>query len=198
MPDLRPGGALVERVPQWSPTDGVLCGSAHGFDSDLFGQPDLLLLGIRGPTGARDVFIATGQQTPNEALPFIGVTTSSTHGIVDTAAQEGLIGKDALLRLFEALRSHGLRGRWTGKTSEARGIGGKAATVGVVQVPVGLGGVPGVLELAVVADNVPLGEPSARPEGPSGPWRKLFAHARYWRELLDAYTSFRAPGCRCH
>ena len=105
---------------------------------------------------ASTAFIAAAPAKDDELLPVIGVTTSSTHGIVDTAAQEGLIGRSALLRLFEALRTHGLRGRWTGKTSEARGIGGKAATVGVVQVPVGLGGVPGVMELTVVADNVPL------------------------------------------
>ena len=49
--------------------------------------------------------------------PFVGVITSSAKAIVDTAAQDGLIGRPALLRLFDALRSFGLKGRWTGEAS---------------------------------------------------------------------------------
>ena len=56
----------------------------------------------------------------SSAVPFVGVITSSAEAIVDTAAQEGLIGRPALLRLFEALRKFGLKGRWTGEASEAR------------------------------------------------------------------------------
>ena len=89
-------------------------------------------------------------------VPFVGVITSSAEAIVDTAAQEGLIGRPALLRLFEALRKFGLKGRWTGEASEARGIGGAAKTLGVVEVPVGIGRVPGVVALTVVTEDVPF------------------------------------------
>ncbi|CAE7422825.1 C15C7.7, partial [Symbiodinium pilosum] len=89
-------------------------------------------------------------------VPFVGVITSSAEAIVDTAAQEGLIGRPALLRLFEALRKFGLKGRWTGEASEARGIGGAAKTLGVVEVPVGIGRVPGVVALTVVTEDVIL------------------------------------------
>ena len=89
-------------------------------------------------------------------VPFVGVITSSAEAIVDTAAQEGLIGRPALLRLFEALRKFGLKGRWMGEASEARGIGGAAKTLGVVEVPVGIGRVPGVVALTVVTEDVPF------------------------------------------
>ena len=47
--------------------------------------------------------------------PFVGMITSSAEAIVDTAAQDGLIGRPALLRLFG---SFGLKGRWTGEASQ--------------------------------------------------------------------------------
>ena len=84
------------------------------------------------------------------------MTTSPQLGLVDTAAQEGLIGREALLRLAEELRGHGLRIKWTGKSSQARGIGGTATTVGVCELPIGLGGVSGVLEVTVIAQDAPL------------------------------------------
>ena len=57
---------------------------------------------------------------------------------------------------FEALRKFGLKGPWTGEASEARGIGGVAKIIGVVEVPVGVGQVPGVVALTVVAEDVPF------------------------------------------
>ena len=103
-----------------------------------------------------------GTDMPEETaaeIPLIGVTTSPQLGLVDTAAQEGLIGREALLRLAEELRGHGLRIKWTGKSSRARGIrgiGGTATTVGVCELPIGLGGVSGVLEVTVIAQDAPL------------------------------------------
>ena len=91
-----------------------------------------------------------------QELPFVGVSTSSNMGLVDTAAQEGLIGRPALLRLADTLRKQGLRIHWTGRESQASGIGGKATTVGVCEIPIGLGKVSGVLEVTVVAEDVPL------------------------------------------
>ena len=87
---------------------------------------------------------------------FVGVTTADHQALVDTCAQEGLIGKPALLRLCDALRAQGLRCLWLDKVAAARGIGGSAKTVGVVELPLGLAGVSGVLEATVVAEDVPL------------------------------------------
>ena len=72
---------------------------------------------------------------------FHGLTTRSEHGIVDTAAQGGLIGRESLQRLEEALGRHGLKVLRSEKEAQARGIGGKAHVCGVVEVPVGIAGV---------------------------------------------------------
>ncbi|CAE7818610.1 RE1 [Symbiodinium sp. CCMP2592] len=85
---------------------------------------------------------------------FIGVVTSSTEGIVDTA--DGLIGKPAMLRLTEALRSRGLKIRWNGKRAQATGVGGKATVIGVVEAPVGIAGINGLLEMTVVQEDIPM------------------------------------------
>ena len=89
-------------------------------------------------------------------LQFCGVTTHGEFGLVDTAAQSGLIGIGALDRLNTALGEHGLKAKWTNKAGNARGVGGEAKCKGVVEIPLGVGGVCGVLEATVVQEDVPL------------------------------------------
>lgn len=87
---------------------------------------------------------------------FHGIVTHASHGIVDTAAEGGLIGSQALQRLEVDLRKRGLKVVWTPKTSSAKGVGGQAKTLGVVMVPIGIGGLSGVLECTVVEGDVPF------------------------------------------
>ena len=87
---------------------------------------------------------------------FCGITTLAEHGVVDTAAEGGLIGSVALERLQQQLRKHGLQGKWTGKQSSAKGVGGQAKAHGVILLPLGVGGVNGILETTVVEGDVPL------------------------------------------
>eukprot|EP00435_Cladocopium_sp_Y103_P005310 s22_g1.t1 len=82
--------------------------------------------------------------------------TRSEHGVVDAAAQGGLIGQASLQRLEEAFKRFGLKVLRTNKESQARGIGGKAQVCGVVEIPVGIGGINGLIECTVVEDEVPL------------------------------------------
>ena len=91
-----------------------------------------------------------------DPVSFVGVTTSSTEGIVDTAAQDGLIGKPAMLRLVEELRRRGMKIRWNGKRAQATGVGGKATVIGVVEAPVGIAGINGLLEMTVVQEDIPM------------------------------------------
>ncbi|CAE7498867.1 TY1B-DR1 [Symbiodinium sp. CCMP2592] len=99
---------------------------------------------------------ATQEKGRADVAPFIGIVTNESQALVDTAAQEGLIGRPALLRLCGALRNHHLQIHWVDKQSCARGIGGQARTIGVCEIPLGIGGTPGVLEATVVSDDVPL------------------------------------------
>ena len=96
------------------------------------------------------------QEKRNACLQFCGVSTSEGEALVDTAGQDGLIGKPSLLRRCSALRHHGLACKWLNKTAAARGIGGTATTVGVAELPLGLAGVSGILECTVISEDVPL------------------------------------------
>ena len=87
---------------------------------------------------------------------FCGITTQAIEGIVDTAAEGGLIGKESLHRLKRELAGRGLRIKWIPKQSFAKGVGGNAVVEGVALIPLGLGGINGVLETTVVQGDVPF------------------------------------------
>ena len=89
-------------------------------------------------------------------LEFCGLTTRAEQGIVDTAAQSGLIGEEAFKRLENSLGEKGLRPNRTNRQSQARGVGGEAISIGVAELPLGIGGVNGILEVTIVKDEVPL------------------------------------------
>ena len=121
------------------------------------------VVSMEGGSGSHVFHITLGQCLEHaragrrsQEPPFSGITTQSTMGIVDTAAQGGLIGLPALERLQEALRVHHLKVKWTGKQAQAKGIGGSAKVCGVVEIPVGIAGVNGLIEATVVEEEVPF------------------------------------------
>ena len=87
---------------------------------------------------------------------FCGIVTQAFEGVVDTAAEGGLIGTRALFDLECHLKGHGLQCQWTPKQSAAKGVGGSAVVKGVILIPLGIGGINGVLETTVVEGDVPL------------------------------------------
>ncbi len=97
-----------------------------------------------------------GQFLPKRGSEFHGITTHREHAVVDTAAQGGLIGKPALMRLEHVLKEFGLKVRKMNKVAQARGIGGEAHVCGVVEIPIAVSGVNGVVEATVVEEDVPL------------------------------------------
>ena len=74
---------------------------------------------------------------------FCGTVTRPQHGVVDTAAESGLVGSPAL---ESQLKGHGLRVLWSPKKSMAKGVGGQAKVLGVVLIPLSIGGANGILE----------------------------------------------------
>eukprot|EP00435_Cladocopium_sp_Y103_P022720 s4252_g5.t1 len=88
--------------------------------------------------------------------PFYGLTTAPCLGVVDTAAQDGLIGSKALERLKEQLANCGLQVKWTGKQAKAHGVGGQAKVLGIIAIPLGIAGSSGILEATVVEGEIPL------------------------------------------
>lgn len=87
---------------------------------------------------------------------FCGISTEASQGVVDTAAQSGLIGVHALSQFSEELRRCGLKYKMTDRKGQARGVGGEATVKGVVELPIGIAGVNGILEATVVTEDVPL------------------------------------------
>ena len=90
------------------------------------------------------------------AVFFVGLTTRPNLAVVDTAAQDGLIGSQALERLKENLADCGLKVAWTDKKARAHGVGGQATVLGIAAIPLGIAESSGVLEATVVEGDVPL------------------------------------------
>eukprot|EP00435_Cladocopium_sp_Y103_P041502 s1054_g11.t1 len=105
---------------------------------------------------AKTTSSAVPEAYKGETASFHGITTMPEHGIVDTAAEGGLVGTVALERIETKLRSFGLRFKWTPKKSAAKGVGGNANVVGVIMLPLGIGGINGLLECTVIEGDVPL------------------------------------------
>ena len=84
---------------------------------------------------------------------FAGVRTESFEAVVDTAAEEAVIGSNAMQRLRLALAQHGLQPMEApGTTATCAGIGGSATIRGVFDVPVGIAKTNGLLRVTEVAD----------------------------------------------
>ena len=94
-------------------------------------------------------FCETLKGKNQQHAPFCGLSTLPQHGVVDTAAQSGLIGEAALNRLENTLQFHGLKVAWKDKQAQARGVDGQAQVVGVTDIPFGIGWNCGVLECTV-------------------------------------------------
>ena len=90
------------------------------------------------------------------AAPFVGLTVTVGYALLDTGAQTGLIGEAALQEMANNLKKFKLQPRWISTAHrQAGGVGGKALTIGEVEVPAGLGGVNGTLKFLVSKQSVP-------------------------------------------
>ncbi|CAK8990637.1 unnamed protein product [Durusdinium trenchii] len=69
---------------------------------------------------------------------YAGVVTEAGEGIVDTAAEEGVIGSTAMTKLRAALMRFGLQPVPAAGTTVCAGIGGNAKVAGVFDVPLGI------------------------------------------------------------
>ena len=132
-----------------SSAETTLVGATEGLP-----QPSFVMYIARNPTGHMNSFV--GAIFTIEAS-FIGLMVPPRFGILDTGAQHGVIGTPALELLCKELARHGLKVREIAPESDgANGIGGGAQLLRAVQVPIGLGGVSGLLTLNVVEQDAPL------------------------------------------
>ena len=125
--------------------------------------------GGSGGVSAPNAFVFLGNSSQSSSPSFFGVATITAlaenpcflmlpggHAIVDPGASQDLIGLKSYERLKQQLGKVGLQ---TIELSEepcsASGIGGKASSVLTALCPCVLGGVPGIIKLTVVAEDVP-------------------------------------------
>ena len=96
---------------------------------------------------------------------FAGIKVKGSQAIVDTAAEDAVIGTEALKVLQLELAQHGLQ---VLKVESERqvpcaGIGGEATAAGVVDVPTSIAGLHGVLRFSVLNDTAQFQTPPLLP-----------------------------------
>lgn len=77
-----------------------------------------------GPSGATESekpYMERAHAASEGEVPFCGITTSF-EGIVDTAAEGGLVGRGPLQRLEQELSMRGLCIKWVPKQTSAKGV----------------------------------------------------------------------------
>ena len=87
---------------------------------------------------------------------FAGITVRGFEALVDTAAEDAVIGEGALRALQQELRQHGLQSRpasTEGPHTVCAGIGGEISLLGLEDVPIAVAGVHGLLRFSVLKDG---------------------------------------------
>ena len=85
---------------------------------------------------------------------YAGVRTAAGQGLVDTAAEDAVIGSSAFSRLKQLLEHQGLRPvAVKGPVGACAGIGGSAQVTNVWDLPIGIAGTNGLLRVTEVADS---------------------------------------------
>ena len=92
---------------------------------------------------------------PYRLMIFHAVQCRPDEALVDTAAEEAVIGHHAMEMLEKELKKKGLRPQWQrgGNLPGAGGIGGAATVKGVAHVPIGVAGSNGVLQFTILEDG---------------------------------------------
>eukprot|EP00435_Cladocopium_sp_Y103_P055892 s1739_g18.t1 len=85
---------------------------------------------------------------------YAGVRLRAFEGVVDTAAEEAVVGSQSFNGMREELRSAGLRPVPVRRpSSQCAGIGGAARLCGAYDVPTSIAGVLGILRFTVIEDG---------------------------------------------
>eukprot|EP00435_Cladocopium_sp_Y103_P020466 s1075_g5.t1 len=109
----------------------------------------------QGSSGFQNrVYVNISESKEKKLAVFAGVQTQGHEAVVDTAAEEAVIGSTAMKRLREQLALHGLQPvQASGATVTCAGIGGSAKIVGVFDVPVGVASTNGLLRVTEITDE---------------------------------------------
>jgi len=92
------------------------------------------------------------------ATKFIGIVSTPGKAIVDTAAESGCLGSLSLPDLAAILATFGRSYAWAevpgeGVSTDCVGVGGSAKWLGNIEFPAGIGGLNGIIKMAVLEDT---------------------------------------------
>ena len=106
------------------------------------------------PPEVNSVLVNVSSEVQKCVQIFAGVKTEGTEAIVDTAAEEGVIGSNAMRRLREALSRFKLQPvEASGSTVSCAGIGGSARIVGIFDIPIGVARCNSLIRVTEIADE---------------------------------------------
>ena len=118
--------------------------------------------GPLGPTNS--VFMQQRTVLESTIAVFAGIRTDAHEAIVDTAAEEAVLGSVAMEQLKRALSCKGLQPMQVhGETASCAGIGGSANIVGVWDIPIGIAKTNGLIRATEIRDSAGFETPFLLP-----------------------------------
>ena len=110
----------------------------------------------QGSSGTTNtIYMALEDNNKPSISVFAGIRTDPHEAIVDTAAEEAVIGSTALQQLTEVLKQRGLKPlKVIGVSgSSCSGIGGSATAAGIWDIPIGIAKTNGLIRVTELADH---------------------------------------------
>ena len=109
----------------------------------------------QGSSGNQNkVYVNISEAKEKKFSVYAGVQTSGNEAVVDTAAEEAVIGSAAMAKLRQCLESYGLKPAPAhGATVTCAGIGGSAKILGIYDVPVGVARTNGLIRVTEISDE---------------------------------------------
>ena len=118
--------------------------------------------GPLGPTNS--VFMQQRTVLESTIAAFAGIRTDAHEAIVDTAAEEAVLGSVAMEQLKQALSRKGLQPvQVHGETASCAGIGGSANIVAVWGIPIGIAKTNGLIRATEIRDSAGFETPFLLP-----------------------------------
>eukprot|EP00435_Cladocopium_sp_Y103_P070861 s172_g36.t1 len=109
----------------------------------------------QGSSGNQNkIYVNISEAKEKKFSVFAGVQTSGNEAVVDTAAEEAVIGSAAMAKLRQCLEGYGLQpAPAPGATVTCAGIGGSAKILGIYDVPVGVARTNGLIRVTEISDE---------------------------------------------
>eukprot|EP00435_Cladocopium_sp_Y103_P054062 s621_g17.t1 len=119
----------------------------------------------QGSSGNQNkIYVNISEAKEKKFSVYAGVQTSGHEAVVDTAAEEAVIGSAAMARLRQCLEGYGLQpAPAPGATVTCAGIGGSAKILGIYDVPVGVACTNGLIRVTEISDEGPFCTPFLLP-----------------------------------